>query len=237
MFIRVVEEYVPVAEETIGSLTHTSCPNGGITFTLLQRTVDSGFIYKATEKASGIAVCASSGEEIPPMAWTEDMEHAFEALQARTDLVAETRVSIWGKLLFGLAAFLIVAIPVGLYTATSDTSYEDQQARIEAVLSSPAVGDYLETNSGDLSDRTTMNFEQKQWYVIRELGAEIVTLQAYGETFDVYDRDPFDAPDLSPAGFTGETIEVPSESFLQYERITGDVNSPFLISNAVDTDG
>lgn len=234
-FIRIVEEYLPIAEESFPALSTPSCEDG-VTFTVFQKHVDTGIARKAHARVTGTAHCTSTGEEIPAMAWTDAMERTFESLRARTPVETSTTLSTVGKGLTALLVVLLIAVPAGIWMEASDTSFADHQASLDAVTTAPSVGDYIQTSGGDLADPASIDMMQKQWYRIDDMTDETVVLQPYNETFGTAESDPFAEPDLDPARFSGPTVEVPRAGFLRGGSLIDDPRSSYRISDAVDAD-
>lgn len=205
--------YTPVTTETVASLSHPDC-DGGVTFVVYQKSVETAFSNRVTRTATGAAHCARTGAEIPAMSWTDDMERAFTQLKAEARLApASYRVKREIKIAFGLALVVLTMVSISIWYNADRmiAGLGDDDARVAAVAAAPAVGDYVLAADPELS-RNARGVEETQfhWYVLRSVTDEAVELQAdpapRGWVSGVVEQDP--------ARFTGDTLTVPREAFL-----------------------
>ena len=220
--------YTPVATETVAALAHSDC-DGGVTFVVYQKSVETAFSNRVTKTATGAARCAATGTEIPAMAWTDEMERDFARIKAEARLAPTSyRVKPEIKRMFAVLAVVLTLVSIGIWYHTDNmvAGIGDDKARVAAVAAAPAVGDYVLIADPELS-RNARGVEETRfhWYVLRAVTDEAVALQAdpapWGWISGIVDQDP--------ARFTGETLTVSRASFLKDGRMdVGDASVPVV---------
>lgn len=211
----VTYRYVPIATETVASLSHPDCAGGGVTFTLFQKHRVTDISTRVTRTVTGAARCASTGQEIPVMAWTHEMERTFQALKARAPIAPPSyrmEPLVKRALLGGMLAVAVLGVGFMAVASIRVGGLEEAEPRIAAVEAAPAVGDLVKVATADDGQPALLDPDTRfRWYVLRAVTDDAVTLQAYETTAS----PSFDAPDLRPDGFTGPTETVPRDGFLQ----------------------
>lgn len=223
--------YEPVLTETVSTLSHPDC-DGGVTFVVYQKSVETAFSNRTTRATTAAARCARTGTEIPAMAWTDAMERALEGVRARATLApASYRIKPevkWG-FAAGAVALTLASIGTSYWVDNLVGGLEDGDARVAAVAAAPAAGDYvLASDPGGSSDGEP----RYHWYVLRSVTDEAVRLQPDPAPWGLdLGATP---PDLRR--FTGATVTVPREGFLQDGRIELPEGS-VPVWNALKSDG
>lgn len=221
--------YSPVAEETVRDLSHPDCSGGEVTFTVFQKTVETPLSVRTTATVTGAARCAGSGQELPVVSWSDEMERAFQRVRAAAPL-APTSFA-WtpqGRLVYRIFLFGIplLAVLFGAALALSSrmipTALETAQERVDAVAAAPKAGDLLQLDDGGSASAPAY-----RWYVIRSVGADTVELQGYDER-SVSD---FAVPDLAMSRFTGSSLSAPRAGFLD-DHVVRTADRPILVVNA-----
>ena len=206
--VPVTVRYRPVAEHAEPTLWPPACAGRGVTFVLLQEHTWSPFTVRTTRRVTGAAHCTATGEWIPAMAWTAEMEQAF--LKARkTVRLAPASTRLQRRFVRILAVALAVAIPVLgaiLWAATRPNPYELAKVRVAAVAAAPAVGDLVQAQD-PAAPAGTLHL---RWFIVRAVTPEAVALQAAPEE----SAGDYTVPDLGPDAFTGPSVSVPRAAFL-----------------------
>ena len=208
--IPTVSRYVPVAEETFPELRHPSCA-GSVTIVAYQLHTETRLASRVTSRTTGAAYCAASGEWIPVLGWTGEMERAFRDLARRAPLAPTSRT--FTRRFYGLIAFMAVVVALAAAAIAwvwsayggDENDYTRAAARVEVVAAEPAPGDRVAVTTPGSGDAFQM-----QWYVVRDTTGGAVELQAY----DTLEEGAYALPDLDPDRFTGATVTVDGEAFL-----------------------
>ena len=226
--VPVTVRYEPVAEEDAPTLWPPACAGRGVTFVLFQKHTESPYAVRATRTVTGAARCTASGEWIPAMAWTAEMERAFLDLRAATPVAASRRFQ--RRFVVSAAVALAVAVPlIGgmLWVGTRPNGYERAQTRIAAVAAAPSVGDAVQAPDPAAPPGTLA----LRWYVVRSVAPAAVAVQAAAATSE----DAYAEPDLDPGDFTGPTLRIPRAAFL-LDGFLGAPGAPAVVTNAFDAD-
>ena len=207
--IPTTSSYVPIADEAFPELRHPSCA-GGVGFVAFQVHTESRLSRRVTRKVTGAAYCAETGDWIPVLGWTREMERAFRDLSRRAPRAPTSRTftrRFWGLMAFIALVFALAAAAMvwvwNTYGDESENSYTRAVERVEAVAADPSPGDRVAVTSPD-------DPALALWYVVRDADGGRVEIQAYDSSVG----SVFELPDLDPARFTGATLTVDADDFL-----------------------
>lgn len=199
MYYAVTARYTPVGEHSEPTLWPPVCAERGVTFVLFQKHTESPFVIRTTRTVTGAARCTATGDWIPAMAWTAQMEQSFLGAKATARAVPASL-----RLQSGFVRILAVALPVGVliaaalvWFATRPNSFQQAEARIAAVAAAPAVGDVVQVQ---------LVRDTAVWYVVRAVTPVEVRVQSadYAST----------GTTPVPSDFPGSLISIPRAAFL-----------------------
>jgi len=205
MFIHIASSYNVIHSQKADDLISPICnKTKSIEFTIYQLHVNSGFSYKVTNKISGSAYCHVTGQDIPNVKWTPEMESRFEAI--KKEVVIEppsTKYSLLFKCLLLILGIIFSVLGYFIWQA----QYSNH------IQKNPQIGDmvyfymlYQQEGEGVNSNNGFT------WGIISSINDTSIVLETHQQKNEVSNERSFS---LDKTLFTGETLQVDLEAYRQ----------------------